>query len=59
MPKLSGKNPGYFYRSILSEFIKIAQCTLKFSTFVPNAKQLFLRTMNYGVNQVTSLKQIK
>ena len=43
----------------LSEFIRIAKCTLKFSDFVPKAKQLFLRMISQGANQVNLLKQTK
>ena len=43
----------------LSEFIRIAKCTLKFSDFVPKAKQLFLRMINQGENQANLLKQAK
>ena len=43
----------------LSEFIRIAKWTLKFSDFVPKAKQLFLRMISQGANQVNLLKQTK
>lgn len=43
----------------LSEFIRIAEWTLKFSDFVPKAKQLFLRMISQGANQVNLLKQTK
>ena len=42
----------FFYGSDLSEFIEIAKCALKFSDFVPKAKQVFLRMINQGANQV-------
>ena len=60
MPDLSGNIPEYdFYGSILSEFLTISKTKLKLSDFVPKTKQLFLRMMNQGINQVTLLKQIK
>ena len=60
MPGLRGNIPAYvFNESIQSEFLKKAICTLKFSDFVPKAKQLFWRMVNQGANQVNLLKQIK
>ena len=60
MPDLNGYIPGYvFYNAVLSEFIRIAKCISKLSDFAPEAKELILRIMNQGVNQVTSLKQIQ
>ena len=59
-PDLIGKIPVYvLYGSILFEFLRIAKCSLKFSDFLSNTKQLFLRMMNQGANQVPLLKQIK
>ena len=60
MSDLSGNIPAYvFYGSILSEFLRIAKCTLKFSDSVLKAKQLFLRMMYQGANQLTLLKPKK
>ena len=47
------------YDSITSEFFTIAKCSLKFHDFVPQFEQFFLRMINWGVNQITFLKEIK
>ena len=41
--------PSYiFYGSILSEFLRIARCTLNYNDFIPKVKVLFKRMMNQG-----------
>ena len=49
MPYLSSNIPhSVFYGSILSEFLRIARCTLLLQDFIPTAKNLFKRMLNQG-----------
>ena len=60
MPDLSGNIPSHvFYGTIMSEFLRIARCTLLLSDFIPKANALYKRMMNQGGNQNMVLKQIR
>ena len=60
MPDLSGNIPSHiFYGSIMSEFLRIARCTLLFSDFIPKASALYRRMINQGGSQNIVLKQIR
>ena len=49
MPDLNGNIPStMFYGSVMSEFLRIARCTLLLKDFVPRAKKLFERMCNQG-----------
>ena len=59
MPDLSGNIPSHvFYGSIVSEFLRIARCTLLYSDFLPSAVNLFKRMISQGGSQSRILKQI-
>ena len=60
MPDLTGNIPSsMYYGSIMSEFLRIARCTLLLSDFVPRAKKLFLRMADQGGTKNRVLQQIK
>ena len=60
MPDLSGNIPSHvFYGSIMSEFLRIARCTVLLSDFVPKASALYKRMMKQGGSQNMVLKQIR
>ena len=60
MPDLSGNIPSYvYYGSIMSEFLRIARCTLLLSDFIPRANTLYKRMMNQGGSQNKVLRQIR
>ena len=60
MPDLSGSIPSHvFYGSIMSEFLRIARCTLRLLDFVPKASALYKRMMKQGGSQNNVLKQIR
>ena len=48
-----------FYGSVMSEFLRIARCTLLLEYFVPRAKKLFERMGNQGGTKVRVLRQIR
>ena len=49
MPQMSSNIPStVFYSSVLSEFLRIARCTLLFEDFIPKANQLFQRMVTQG-----------
>ena len=59
MPDLSGNIPSHvFYGSVMSEFLRIARCTLLYSEFLPSAISLFKRMLNQGGSQKSILKQM-
>ena len=59
MPDLSGNIPSHvFYGSVMSEFLRIARCTLLYSDFLPSAISLFKRMLNQGGSQKSILKQM-
>ena len=59
MPDLSGNIPSHvFYGSIMSEFLRIARCTLLYSDFLPSAVNLFKRMVSQGGSHSRILKQI-
>ena len=59
MPDLSGNIPSHvFYGSVMSEFLRIARCTLPYSDFLPSAISLFKRMINQGGSDSLILKQI-
>ena len=60
MPQLESNIPSnIFYGSIMSEFLRIARCTLKFEDFIPRASELYHRMLNQGGKESNILKQIK
>ena len=60
MPDLTGNIPSsMYYGSIMSEFLRIARCTLLLSDFVPRARTLFLRMADQGGTKNRVLQQIK
>ena len=60
MPDLTGNIPSaMFYGSIMSEFLRIARCTLLLKDFVPRAKSLFDRMVNQGGTKNKVLRQIR
>ena len=59
MPDLNGNIPSHvFYGSIMSEFLRIARCTLLYSDFLPSAISLFKRMVSQGGSNSLILKQI-
>ena len=59
MPQLSSNIPStIFYGSVMSEFLRIARCTLRVEDFIPRAAELYHRMLNQGGRQSTILKQI-
>ena len=60
MPQLDSNIPSsIFYGSILSEFLRIARCTLKFGDFVIKASELFKRMISQGGQPSLISNQIK
>ena len=56
---LSGNIPNHvFYGSIMSEFLRISRCTLRYEDFLPSAISLFRRMINQGGSKIQILKQI-
>ena len=59
MPDLSGNIPNHvFYGSIMSEFLRIARCTLQYEDFLKSAIALLKRMVNQGGTEIQILKQI-
>ena len=60
MPDLTGNIPDHvFYGSIMSEFLRIARCTLKLSDFIPRAQILLKRMLTQGGSEMMLLRQIR
>ena len=60
MPQMSSNIPSaIFYGSVLSEFLRIARCTLLFEDFIPKANQLFHRMISQGGDKTSICKQIR
>ena len=60
MPDLNGNIPSHvFYGSIMSEFLRIARCTLRYSDFLPSAISLFKRMVSQGGSESLILGQIE
>ena len=60
MPDLSGNIPSHvFYGSVMSEFLRIARCTLLYPDFLSSAIGLFKRMVNQGGSKEQILKQIR
>ena len=60
MPYLSSNIPSsIFYGSILSDFLRIARCTLRLTNFVPKTSQLYARMITQCGNKASILRQIK
>ena len=60
MPYLGSDIPSYiFYGTILSEFLRIARCTLLFEDFVLITRALYHRMINQGGNKVKIKQQIR
>ena len=59
MPDLSGNIPSHvFYGSVMSEFLRIARCTLLYTDFLKSAIGLFNRMINQGGSKAQLLRQI-
>ena len=59
MPDLSGNIPDHvFYGAIMSEFLRIARCTLLYKDFLTSAIALFNRMVNQGGSKIKILNQI-
>ena len=60
MPDLSGNIPSHvFYGSIMSEFLRMARCTLMYSDFLSSAIGLIKRMVNQGGSKEKILLQIR
>ena len=60
MPDLNGNIPSHvFYGSIMSEFLRIARCTLRYSDFLPSAINLYKRMISQGGSASSILRQIE
>ena len=60
MPDFTGNFPSHvFYGSVMSEFLRIARCTMLYEDFLPVASKLFKRMNNQGGSTAMILKQIK
>ena len=60
MPQMSSNIPSaVFYGSVLSEFLRIARCTLLSEDFIPKANQLFQRMVTQGGKKSLIFKQIE
>ena len=60
MPDLSGNIPSHvFYGSIMSEFLRIARCTLMYTDFLSSAISLFKRMVSQGGSAEKVLLQIR
>ena len=60
MPDLSSNIPSFiFYGSIMSEFLRVARCTLNYCDFIPKVQTLFKRMMKQGASLHNLLKQIR
>ena len=60
MPDLGGNIPSYvFYGSIMSEFLRIARCTLNLTDFVERANSLYKRMISQGGSLCMIVKQIR
>ena len=60
MPDLSGNIPSYiFYGSIMSEFLRVARCTLLLSDFIPKATSLYKRMISQGGTSNMVSRQIR
>ena len=60
MPDLSGNIPDHiFYGSVMSEFLRIARATLRYSDFVPKARDLFHRMVHQNGDKHKLLLQLK
>ena len=59
MPDLSGNIPSHvFYGSVMSEFLRISRCTLRYEDFLTSAIALSKRMINQGGSKIQILKQI-
>ena len=59
MPDLSGNIPSHvFYGSVMSEFLRIAHCTLLYTDFLKSVIGLFNRMTNQGGCKAQLLRQI-
>ena len=60
MPDLTGNIPLHvFYGSVMSEFLRIARCTMLYEDFLPVAAKLFTRMVSQGGSADIILKQVK
>ena len=60
MPDLTGNLPSHvFYGSIMSEFLRIARCTLLLADFIPRANALYKRMITQGGSKNMVLRQIR
>ena len=59
MPDLNGNIPSHvFYGSVMSEFLRVARCTLLYTDFLKSATGLFNRMTNQGGSKEKLLRQI-
>ena len=60
MPDLSGNIPSHvFYGSVMSEFLRIARCTLLYKDFLSAIISLYKRMLNQGGTEIKLLMQIR
>ena len=60
MPHLNSDIPSYvFYGSLMSEFLRIARCTLLFSDFCSRSANLVKRMKNQGAQHLNMKRQLK
>ena len=60
MPDLHGNIPTHvFYGSVMSEFLRIAHCTLYYTDFLRSSVGLFQRMINQGGSKIQLLRQIE
>ena len=60
MPDLSGNIPSHvFYGSVMSEFLRIARCTLLYPDFLSAIITLYRRMLNQGGSEIKLLMQIR
>ena len=60
MPNLSSDIPSYvFYGSLMSEFLRIARCTLRISDFCSRSASLVRRMKNQGANTLAIKRQLE
>ena len=60
MPDLSGNIPSYvFYGSVMSEFLRVARCTLLLSDFIPRASSLHKRMISQGGSSNMVSRQLR
>ena len=60
MPDLSGNIPSHVFNgSVMSEFLRIARCTLLYKDFLPAITSLLKRMLNQGGSEIKLFMQIR